>query len=40
MPRRLPDIAKVEADIGWTARSLADDLGDVIAFHRAEAVVV
>ncbi len=41
MPQRLPDIAKVEAHIRWTpVRSLADNLGDVIAFHRADAVVV
>jgi nucleoside-diphosphate-sugar epimerase len=41
MPRRLPDIGKVEAAIGWTpTRSLDAILGDVIAFHQAEAVVV
>jgi UDP-glucose 4-epimerase len=41
MPRRLPDIGKVEAAIGWTpTQSLDAILGDVIAFHQAEAVVV
>jgi UDP-glucose 4-epimerase len=41
MPRRYPDIAKIQAAVGWTpTRSLDEILGDVINFHRAEAAVV
>ncbi len=41
MPRRYPDIAKIQAAVGWTpTRSLAETLEDVINFHRAEAAVV
>jgi UDP-glucose 4-epimerase len=41
MPRRLPDIAKIEAAIGWRpTRSLDEILTDVITFQQAEAAVV
>ena len=41
MPRRVPDIGKLEAALGWTAtRSLDGILGDVIEFQQAEAAVV
>lgn len=41
MPRRLPDITKVERAIGWTpTRRLDEILGDVISFQQAEASVV
>jgi UDP-glucose 4-epimerase len=41
MARRLPDIAKVEAAIGWCpTRSLYEILTDVISFQQAEAAVV
>jgi len=41
MPRRYPNIAKIEAAIGWApTRSLDEILGDVIAFQQAEAAVV
>jgi UDP-glucose 4-epimerase len=41
MPRRYPDIAKIESAIGWTpTRSLDEILTDVIEFHQAEAAVV
>ena len=41
MPRRLPDIAKVQAAIGWRpTRSLDEILTDVISFQQAEAAVV
>jgi UDP-glucose 4-epimerase len=41
MPRRLPDIAKIERTLGWTpTRSLDEILADVVSFQQAEAVVV
>ena len=41
MVRRLPDIAKVEAAIGWRPmRSLEEILQDVISFQQASAAVV
>jgi UDP-glucose 4-epimerase len=41
MPRRLPDIAKLERTLGWTpTRSLDEILADVVSFQQAEAVVV
>ena len=41
MPRRLPDITKIEAAIGWTpTRRLDEVLVDVINFQQAEAAVV
>ena len=41
MPRRFPDIRKIEAAIGWTpTRSLDEILEDVISFQQAEAAVV
>ncbi len=41
MPRRLPDIAKIEAAIGWApTQSLDAILDDVVSFHQAEAAVV
>ncbi len=41
MPRRLPDIAKIAATLGWSPTHTLDQiLGDVIAFHQADATVV
>jgi UDP-glucose 4-epimerase len=41
MPRRYPDITKIDAAIGWTpTHSLDEILTDVIEFHQAEASVV
>jgi len=41
MPRRYPDITKVEAAIGWRPTlSLDEILGDVIRFYQSEAAVV
>jgi UDP-glucose 4-epimerase len=41
MPRRYPDITKVDAAIGWSpTRSLDEILTDVIEFHQAEAAIV
>ena len=41
MPRRYPDIAKIDRAIGWSPTSLLDDiLGDVIAHHQTAALVV
>jgi UDP-glucose 4-epimerase len=41
MPRRYPDITKIEAAIAWApTRSLDDILEDVVSFHQAEASVV
>ncbi len=41
MPRRYPDITKIQAAVGWMpTRSLGETLEDVINFHRAEAAVV
>jgi UDP-glucose 4-epimerase len=41
MPRRYPDIAKIEAAIAWApTRSLDEILGDVVSFQQAEAAVV
>ena len=41
MPRRLPDISKIESAIGWTpTRTLDDILADAINFQQAEAAVV
>jgi UDP-glucose 4-epimerase len=41
MPRRYPDIAKIDSAIGWSpTRSLDEILADVIEFHQAEAAVV
>jgi UDP-glucose 4-epimerase len=41
MPRRYPDIAKIQAAIGWVpTRSLDEILGDVVTFQQAEAAVV
>ena len=41
MPRRYPDIGKIESAIGWEpTRSLEEILSDVIEFHQAEAAVV
>ena len=41
MPRRYPDVAKIEAAVGWTpTRSLDEILADVIRFQQAEAAVV
>ena len=41
MPRRYPDVSKIEARVGWTAtRSLKETLDDVIRFQQAEAGVV
>jgi len=41
MPRRYPEISKIEAAVGWTpTRTLDEILGDVISFQQAEAAVV
>jgi UDP-glucose 4-epimerase len=41
MPRRYPDITKIDSAIGWSpTRSLDEILADVIEFHQAEAAVV
>lgn len=41
MPRRFPDIRKIEAAVGWTPqRSLDEILSDVVSFQQAEAAVV
>ncbi len=41
MPRRYPDVSKVEAAVGWTpTRALDEILGDVINYQQAEAAVV
>jgi UDP-glucose 4-epimerase len=41
MPRRLPDIAKIDAAVGWRpTRSLDETLEDVVTFQQAEAAVV
>ena len=41
MPRRVPDIAKIEAAVGWTpTRTLDEILGDVVTFQQSEAAVV
>ncbi len=41
MPRRFPDVAKIERAIGWaTPRRLDEILGDVIRYQQAEAAVV
>jgi UDP-glucose 4-epimerase len=40
LARRLPDIAKIRAAVGWRPRrGLADVLDDVIAHERARAAV-
>jgi len=41
MPRRYPDIAKIQAAVGWSPlRSLDDILADVVSYQQAEAAVV
>jgi UDP-glucose 4-epimerase len=41
MPRRVPDIAKIERTIGWTPTHTLDEiLTDVVSFQQAEAAVV
>jgi UDP-glucose 4-epimerase len=41
MYRRVPDIAKVQALIGWTPTRVLDDIvGDVVAHQRGEATVL
>ena len=41
MPRRYPDIAKIQRAVAWApTRSLDEILGDVISFQQAEAAVV
>lgn len=41
MPRRYPQISKIEAAVGWgPTRSLDEILGDVISFQQSEAAVV
>jgi len=41
MPRRVPDIAKIEAAVGWTPTHTLDEiLEDVVRFQQAEAAVV
>jgi UDP-glucose 4-epimerase len=41
MPRRCPDIGKIQAAAGWTQRrTLEEILGDVVSWQQAEAAVV
>jgi len=41
MPRRYPDVSKIEAAVGWTpTRSLDEILVDVVSYQQAEAAVV
>jgi UDP-glucose 4-epimerase len=41
MPRRYPDITKIDRAVGWSPTSSLDEiLADVIAFHQAGAAVV
>jgi len=41
MPRRYPEISKIEATLGWApTRTLDEILADVISFQQAEAAVV
>ena len=41
MPRRYPEISKIEAALGWApTRTLDEILADVISFQQAEAAVV
>ena len=41
MPRRYPEISKIEATLGWApTRTLDEILADVISFQQAEATVV
>jgi UDP-glucose 4-epimerase len=41
MPRRVPDISKIEAAVGWTpTRTLNEILGDVVSWQQAQAAVV
>ena len=41
MARRVPEISKIEAAVGWTpTRSLDETLTDVVRFQQAEAAVV
>lgn len=41
MPRRYPEISKIEAAVGWSpTRSLNEILADVISFQQADAAVV
>ena len=41
MPRRYPDLRKIQAAVGWSAtRSLDDTLGDVVRWQQAETAVV
>jgi len=41
MPRRYPEISKIDAAVGWRpTRTLDEILGDVISFQQAEAAVV
>ena len=41
MPRRVPDIGKIQAAVGWNpTRSLDEILGDVVNWQQAEAAVV
>jgi UDP-glucose 4-epimerase len=41
MARRVPEISKIEAAVGWTpTRSLDETLADVVRFQQAEAAVV
>ena len=41
MPRRVPDIAKIERALGWRPTRVLDEiLADAVSFQQAEAVVV
>ncbi len=41
MPRRVPDIGKIEAATGWRpTRTLEETLADVVTFQQSEAAIV
>ncbi len=41
MPRRYPDVAKIDGAVGWApTRSLDEILKDVVSFQQAGAAVV
>ncbi len=41
MPRRVPDVGKIQAAVGWApTRTLDEILADVVSWQQAEAAVV
>jgi nucleoside-diphosphate-sugar epimerase len=41
MPRRYPDIGKINSALGWSpTHSLDEILADVISFHQSETALV